>query len=341
MNKILITGGAGYIGSHTAAYLLERDYSIIILDNFSNSEPEVIDRLRQISGKQVTCVTIDLRDKNALLRFWEDNRDIDSVIHFAAYKAVGESVEKPLIYYENNIVGLINLLEIGLNFGLKNFVFSSSCTVYGQPEKLPVTEETAVVKAQSPYGNTKRINEEILQDVVNSGAALRVIALRYFNPIGAHLSGLIGELPRGVPNNLVPFITQTAAGVRKELKIFGKDYPTPDGTCIRDFIDVNDLAEAHLAALRYLSLKNEDRCFEAFNIGTGQGISVQQLVDTFIEATGVSIPYSYAPRRPGDVVKIWAETSLAEKILGWKAKTPLRTTLQNAWRWEKNYRKLL
>ncbi len=340
MKKILVTGGTGYIGSHTAARLLEKELQIIIIDNFSNSEAEVLTRLEQITGKKIPFSQVDLRDKTRLQQFWEENRDIDSVIHFAAFKGVGESVQKPLMYYENNILSLVNLLEIGLANGVKNFVFSSSCTVYGQPEVLPVTEQTPIIKPESPYGNTKKISEEILQDLIRSGAELKIIALRYFNPIGAHPSGIIGELPRGVPNNLVPYITQTAAGIRPELKIFGNDYPTPDGTCIRDFIDVNDLAEAHWAALNYLSQKNIASCFEAYNIGTGRGVSVQQLVDTFIKSTGVKIPYNYAPRRPGDITQIWADTSLAEKTLQWKASTPLEITLKNAWSWEKKYRHL-
>jgi UDP-glucose 4-epimerase len=338
MKKILITGGAGYIGSHTSALMLDKNLDIIIIDNFSNSEKDVFDRLKVITGKMPKHIELDMADAQAVHSFWSKNRDIDSVIHFAAYKAVGESVAEPLKYYHNNIVGLLNLLQTGLQFGLKNMVFSSSCTVYGQPETLPVTEASPLVKAESPYGNTKKISEDILLDVVKSNAPLRVIALRYFNPIGAHPSGLIGELPLGIPNNLVPYLTQTAAGIRKQLSVFGNDYNTPDGTCIRDFIDVNDLAEAHLAALNYLKTKPDEPIFEAYNIGTGRGVSVQELIDTFQEATGIKIPYIYAPRRPGDIVKIWADTSLANKTLNWQAQTPLHQTLLNTWKWEQHFR---
>jgi UDP-glucose 4-epimerase len=338
MKKILITGGAGYIGSHTSALMLEKNIEIIIIDNFSNSERDVYDRLKEITGKMPQSAELDITDHDALHEFWSHNPDIESVIHFAAYKAVGESVVEPLKYYHNNILGLINLLQVGQKFGLKNVVFSSSCTVYGQPENLPVTEQSPLVKAESPYGNTKKICEDILCDLIKSQAPLRVISLRYFNPIGAHPSGLLGELPRGVPNNLVPYITQTAAGVRKQLSVFGRDYNTPDGTCIRDFIDVNDLAGAHLAALRYLETLPDKPVFEAYNIGTGHGASVQQLIVTFQEATGVAIPYVYAERRPGDIEKIWADTSLANKTLNWEAKTPLSVTLRNAWKWEKHIR---
>ncbi|MDD2564105.1 MAG: UDP-glucose 4-epimerase GalE [Salinivirgaceae bacterium] len=341
MEKILITGGAGFIGSHTAALMISQGYEIIIVDNYSNSNKNVLTQLKKITGKTPQAVELDITDYNALQLFWEKNSDIDSVIHFAAHKAVGESVEQPIKYYQNNLKGLLNILEIGLKYNLKNFVFSSSCTVYGQPETLPVTEESPYAKAESPYGNTKKICEDILHDLNRSNAPIRIVALRYFNPIGAHPTGLIGELPIGVPNNLIPFITQTAAGIRKQLSIFGNDYNTPDGTCIRDYIDVNDLGEAHLAALKYLQKCNGDSHMAIFNIGTGKGLSVKELVDAFEESTGVNVPYKYADRRPGDIEQIWAETSLANKTLHWKAKTPIKETLLNAWKWEKYYREVI
>lgn len=340
MRKILITGAAGYIGSHTLVLMLEQGYDIIVLDNFSNSSPDVYDRVAAITGKVPKWIDIDLCNRDVLDNFWSQNSDIDSVIHFAAHKAVGESVTNPLKYYSNNVGGVVSLIEIGLKYGLTNVVFSSSCTVYGQPDNLPVTEQTPRAEAESPYGNTKKICEDILCDVVNSSARLKVISLRYFNPIGAHPSCILGELPRGVPNNLVPYITQTAAGIRNELKIFGNDYNTPDGTCIRDFIDINDLARAHIVALEYLDNKPECAVYEVFNIGTGHGVSVKKLIDTFIDTTGVVIPYSYAERRLGDIEKIWADTALANKVLGWRADTPLEQTLLNAWKWEKYIRGL-
>ncbi len=336
MQKILITGGAGFIGSHTSVLMIDKGYDIVILDNFSNSDAKVYDRIKAITGKMPQNAEIDICNKEQLDQFWSKNRDIDSVIHFAASKAVGESVKQPLKYYANNIGGILNVLEIGLKYGLKNFVFSSSATVYGQPEVLPVTEQSPLIKAESPYGNTKQICEDILNDVVKSNVKLRVMSLRYFNPIGAHPSGLLGELPLGVPNNLVPYITQTAAGIRKELRIFGNDYNTPDGTCIRDFIDINDLADAHLCALKYLDSKPDKPVYEALNIGTGRGTTVLELVETFVNATGVNLNYSFAKRRAGDIEKIWADSTLANKTLGWKANTPLAETLRNAWKWEKN-----
>jgi len=337
MGKVLVTGGAGYIGSHTAVELIDKGYEIVIVDNLSNSEESVFNRIKKITGQLPQYGIFDITDKQILSQFFK-NYSIDSIIHFAAYKAVGESVEQPLKYYENNLVGLINLLNCCVEFGVKNFVFSSSCTVYGQPDILPVTEQTPTGKVESPYGNTKLVSEQIISDFIKSGKNLKTVLLRYFNPIGAHPSGLIGELPIGVPNNLVPYITQTAAQIRDELKIFGNDYDTPDGTCIRDFIDVNDLASAHLAALEYLTKINNSTHYEAFNIGTGNGVSVKQLVDTFIQSTGVNLKYRYTDRRAGDVVKIWADTALANTRLGWKAKTPLSETLKNAWRWEREIR---
>lgn len=338
MGKILISGGAGYIGTHTAIALLENNCDIVIVDNLSNSDIDVFTRIEQITGEKVQYEILDIADKKELSSFFDKNR-IDSVIHFAAFKAVGESVEQPLKYYHNNLFGIINMLECCVEYGVRNFVFSSSATVYGQPDILPITEQCPVGKIESPYGQTKAMSEQIIADIVAAQKGLNAISLRYFNPIGAHPSGITGELPGGIPNNLVPFITQTAAGIREELKIFGNDYDTPDGTCIRDFIDINDLASAHLAALQYLQKQNRNNCYHVFNIGTGTGISVKQLVETFIEITGVPLKYSYTDRRAGDVVKIWADTSLANKELQWNAKIPLQETLKNAWKWEQYYRK--
>jgi len=339
MNKILITGGAGYIGSHTAIILIEQGYEIVIVDNLSNSKISVFERIKKITGIMPKYKIFDITDKQKLLDFFNTNA-INSIIHFAAYKAVGESVEQPLKYYKNNLLGLINLLECCVEYNVENFVFSSSCTVYGQPDILPVTEKTTVGKMESPYGNTKLISEQILKDFINSGKTLKITALRYFNPIGAHPTGIIGELPTGIPNNLVPYITQTAIGIREELKIFGNDYDTPDGTCIRDFIDVNDLALAHLDAIKYLQKIETDSHYDFFNVGTGNGVSVKQLVDLFINSTGINLKHKYTDRRAGDVAKIWADTTLANIKLGWKAQTPLNETLMNAWKWEKYLRDL-
>ena len=339
MSKVLITGGAGYIGSHTAVALIEHGYDIVIADNLSNSDMAVFNRIKLITGNTPKYEILDITNKQKLSQFFNKN-SIKSIIHFAAYKAVGESVDHPLKYYRNNLVGLINVLECCFDYQVKDFVFSSSCTVYGQPVTLPVTEKSPTGKVESPYGNTKLISEQIISDFIKSGKHLKVTSLRYFNPIGAHPSGIIGELPIGEPNNLVPYITQTAAGIRKELKIFGSDYDTPDGTCIRDFIDVNDLALAHLSALEYLTKINCNAHYEIFNIGTGNGTSVKQLVDTFIRSTKVDLKFSYADRRMGDIVKIWADTTLANTKLNWTAKISLSETLLNAWKWERHYRGL-
>ena len=335
---ILITGGTGYIGSHTVVELINAGFEVVIVDNFSNSEKVVLERLEKITGKKVSFEEIDLKDKVKTFGIFEKYPKINAIIHFAASKAVGESVEKPLMYYENNIGSLINLLQACEKFQVKNLVFSSSCTVYGQPDILPVTESTPRRDAESPYGNTKKIAEDILRDNSNADKTFKSIALRYFNPIGAHATGLIGELPRGVPNNLIPFVTQTAYGIRKELSIFGDTYNTPDGTCIRDYINVVDLAKAHVIAIKRL-LENKNKSnYEFFNLGTGNGTSVLEVVKSFEKATGVKVNYKIVDKRPGDIEKIWAETTYANKELGWKAEVGLEETLASAWKWEKNYR---
>lgn len=338
---ILVTGGTGYIGSHTVVELMESGFDVIIIDNLSNSSIEVLDRIEKITGKRPLFEKLDLCDKISLDQFFARYTSIEAVIHFAASKAVGESVEKPLLYYRNNLLSLINLLEGMIASGIRHLVFSSSCTVYGQPDQLPVTENSPVKPALSPYGNTKQISEEIIRDTISSNAPLRAISLRYFNPIGAHPSGLIGELPLGVPNNLVPFITQTAAGIRKELLVFGNDYSTPDGTAIRDYINVVDLSKAHVVAIQRLLNLRQKAPYEVFNLGTGRGYSVLEIIKTFEKVTGVKINYRITGRRPGDIEKVWADTSLANHELGWKAEKTLEETLASAWKWEQYYRKNL
>lgn len=332
---VLVTGGTGFIGSHTTVELQQAGYDVVIVDNLSNSNAEVVDGIEQITGIKPAFEKVDCCDKQALEAVFAKYKDIKGIIHFAASKAVGESVEKPLLYYRNNIVSLLNLLELMPVYGVKGFIFSSSCTVYGQPTKehLPVTEDAPIQEACSPYGNTKQINEEIIRDYIHSGAPIKSVILRYFNPIGAHPSALIGELPNGVPNNLIPFVTQTAMGIRKELKIFGNDYDTPDGTCIRDYIYVVDLAKAHVKAMqRVLDMDTEP--IEYFNVGTGRGVSTYEVVDKFEKATGVKVNWSYAPRREGDIEKVWANPDKANNVLGWKAEANLEDTLRSAWNWQ-------
>lgn len=332
---ILVTGGTGFIGSHTTVELIEAGYEVVIVDNLSNSKIDVLDGIEKITGVRPAFEQVDLRDFDATEAVFKKYPAIEGIIHFAASKAVGESVEKPLLYYRNNIVSLVNLLELMPKYDVKGIIFSSSCTVYGQPSKenLPVTEAAPIQKALSPYGNTKQINEEIIYDYVHSGAKIKSIILRYFNPIGAHPSALIGELPNGVPMNLIPFVTQTAIGVRKQLKIFGNDYNTPDGTCIRDYIYVVDLAKAHVKAMqRVLDLETEP--VEIFNIGTGKGVSTLEVVEGFEKATGVKVNWEYAPRREGDIEKVWGNVDKANKVLGWKADTPLEDVLLSAWKWQ-------
>ncbi len=336
---ILVTGGTGFIGSHTTVELQQAGYNVVIVDNLSNSKIEVLDGIEKITGVRPAFEQVDLREKDAVEAVFAKYPEIEGVIHFAASKAVGESVEKPLLYYRNNIVSLINILELMPKYNVKGIIFSSSCTVYGQPseENLPVTEEAPIQKALSPYGNTKQINEEVINDYIHSGAPIKSIILRYFNPIGAHPSAYIGELPNGVPMNLIPFVTQTAIGIRKELKIFGNDYNTPDGTCIRDYIYVVDLAKAHVAAMARVLDKETDPV-EVFNIGTGKGVSTLEVVEGFEKATGVKLNWSFAPRREGDIEKVWGNVDKANNVLGWKAETPLEDVLASAWKWQKKLR---
>ena len=334
---VLVSGGAGYIGSHTAVELINAGYDVVVADNLSNSDMSGVEGVRAITGVDVPFVNVDCCDKAAFAKLFEQY-DFDSVIHFAAFKAVGESVADPMKYYRNNLVSFMNVLDLMREFGRPNIVFSSSATVYGEADQLPVTELTPRKPATSAYGNTKQMCEDILRDTVNAYDGLKGISLRYFNPIGAHPSALIGELPRGVPQNLVPFITQTAAGIRECLSVFGDDYDTPDGSCLRDYIDVVDLAKAHVVAItRMIEDKNKTK-YEIFNVGTGNGVSVLELVNSFERVNELKLNYKIAPRRPGDVVAIWADTSLANEELGWKAERSLDDTLRSAWAWEKNVR---
>jgi len=337
--KILVTGGTGYIGSHTTVELINKGYEVVIIDNLSNSQATVIDRIEQITGVRPNFYEIDILDQLALNDVLRENADIQGIIHFAAAKAVGESVKIPLHYYRNNLVTMLNILEGMGKYGIQNFVFSSSCTVYGQPDELPVTENAPVKPAESPYGYTKQVNEAILRDTIASGAKIKGIALRYFNPIGAHHSGLIGELPIGVPANLMPFITQTAYGLREQLSVFGADYNTPDGSCIRDYIHVVDLAKAHIVAIERLMNRKNLTNYEMFNIGTGKGFSVFEVIKSFEKTTGKKLNYKVVGRRPGDIVQIWADTTIGNNILGWKAEKTLDEMTLSAWEWENNYRK--
>lgn len=342
MSRILVTGGTGYIGSHTVVELMQQGYDVTIVDNLSNSSIDVLDGIAEIVGRKPKFANVDCGNFMDLDQVFKQYSDIEGVIHFAASKAVGESVEKPLLYYRNNLGSLVTLLEVMRMHGVKNLVFSSSCTVYGQPDAqhLPVDETAPIQKALSPYGNTKQINEEIICDEAHADKSLNATILRYFNPIGAHPSALIGELPNGVPQNLLPFITQTAAGLRPELKVFGNDYNTPDGSCIRDYIYVVDLAKAHVKAIdRMLNAKDRQQV-EVFNLGTGTGLSVLTLIKEFEAATGVKIPYTIVGRREGDIEQVWAAPEKANKILGWKADTPIRDVLASAWKWEKHIRNI-
>jgi UDP-glucose 4-epimerase len=335
---ILVTGGTGYIGSHTAVELINEGFDTVIIDDLSNSNAEVLDGIEKITGVRPFFEEFDLKDQKELNSFFKKYPRIIAIIHFAASKAVGESVEKPLLYYRNNLIPVMNILEGMKKHNIKNLVFSSSCTVYGQPDILPVTESSPVQQATSPYGNTKQICEEIIRDTLIADQEFKAISLRYFNPIGAHESALIGELPLGVPANLVPYITQTAAGVREKLSIFGDDYDTPDGTCIRDYIHVVDLAKAHVHAIkRMIESKNKSN-YEIFNIGTGNGLSVMELVNAFQEVNKIKVNYQIVGRRPGDITSVYADTSLANTELGWKAESSLEETLKSAWEWEKNLR---
>ena len=335
--KILVTGGLGFIGSHTVVELQNEGFEVVAIDNLSNSSIEVLDGIEKIAGKKPIFENIDLREKSAVQNFFKKHQDIIGVIHFAASKAVGESVENPLLYYENNINSLVYLLQELANLPQANFIFSSSCTVYGQAEKMPITENASVQPANSPYGNTKQIGEEIINDVAKV-TNINAVLLRYFNPIGSHSSAEIGELPIGTPQNLVPFITQTAAGLRKELSVYGNDYPTPDGTCIRDYIHVVDLAKAHVVALQRLLNKQNLEKVETFNLGTGKGSSVLEVITAFEKVSGQKLPYKIVGRRQGDVISAYANTDKANKVLGWKALSNLEDALFAAWQWEKKLR---
>jgi UDP-glucose 4-epimerase len=337
-NTILVTGGIGYIGSHTVVALLQQGFDVVIVDNLCNSSLFILDRIKKISGILPRFYQVDCCDKIELEKVFEAEKSISASIHFAALKAVGESVNKPLLYYKNNLISLMNLVELQLKYEVSRIVFSSSCTVYGEPDALPVTELSPVKIAASPYGNTKQIGEEILFDTTKV-SNLKAIALRYFNPVGAHESALIGELPNGTPNNLVPYITQTAIGKQPFLKVFGNDYNTPDGTCIRDYIHVDDVAAAHVSALNRLLKVNESANFELFNIGTGTGNTVLEVIHAFEEATGVSLPYQIYPRRGGDIEKVYANTDLSNKTLNWTSKFNLKQMMASSWEWEKQLAK--
>lgn len=333
--KVLVTGGTGYIGSHTVVALIEAGYEVYVVDNLSNSNIEVLNGIEQITGKRPIFENIDCTDYVAMDKFFTKHEGIKSVIHFAANKAVGESVEMPLKYYRNNVVSLVNLLELMPIHKVEGLVFSSSCTVYGQPDLLPVDEQAPIKKALSPYGNTKQICEDIIVDTVHANPSIKSILLRYFNPIGAHPSAAIGELPNGIPTNLVPFVTQTAAGIRKKIKVFGNDYNTPDGTCIRDYINVMDLAYAHVTAVDRLINKDLQKP-EVFNLGTGKGLSVMELIKKFEAVNGVKVPYEIVGRREGDIEQVWANPLLAQKVLKWKAKATVEETLVSAWKWQQH-----
>ncbi|MFI3298033.1 MAG: UDP-glucose 4-epimerase GalE [bacterium] len=331
--KVLVTGGMGYIGSHTVVELIEAGYEVFIVDNLCNSNLDVLNGIETITGVRPIFENIDCTDYVMLDKFFRKYDDIKTVIHFAALKAVGESTQKPLPYYRNNLMSLVNLLELMAVYNVKNLVFSSSCTVYGQPEILPVTEDAPRQKALSPYGNTKQICEDVIVDTVHANKDIKSIMLRYFNPIGAHPSALIGELPNGVPNNLLPYVAQTAAGIRKKLQVFGDDYNTPDGSCIRDYINVVDLAKAHVSALKRLG-ENKVESIETFNIGTGKGLSVLELIDTFESCNEVKVPHEIVGRREGDIEQVWADPKLANDVLKWKAKSTIEETVKSIWKWQ-------
>jgi len=337
MKKILVTGGTGYIGSHTTVELQNAGFEVVIVDNLSNSNSGIIDKIEKITGIRPAFEEGDCKNVTEMKKVFAAHPGIKGIIHFAASKAVGESVEKPLIYYRNNIDSLLTLLELMPENGVEGIVFSSSCTIYGQPDPkyLPVSEQTPIQPATSPYGNTKQINEEIIRDAIHSGAPYKSIILRYFNPIGAHPSAEIGELPNGIPQNLIPFLTQAAAGIRKELSVYGNDYNTPDGSCIRDYINIVDLAKAHVTAINRLLENRSGAPVEYFNLGTGKGLSVLELIHAFEKATGVKVPYKIVGRREGDIEQIWADPRYANEVLGWKAVESIEDTLRSAWNWQK------
>ncbi len=332
--KILVTGGLGFIGSHTVVELHKAGYDVVIVDNLDNSRPQVAEAIHLTSGQRAAFYPCDIRDRAAFSNVLAEHPDIKGIIHFAAYKAVGESVDKPLKYYDNNINGLVELLKQMNEHGIRNMLFSSSCTVYGQPEKLPISENTPLQPAESPYGNTKKIGEDILRDATFTGS-IRGVALRYFNPVGAHEKGLIGELPIGVPQNLVPFVTQTAAGLRDQLRVFGNDYPTEDGTAIRDYIHVVDLAKVHVKAMERM-LDGEGPSYDIFNVGTGRGHSVLEVIQAFERVSGKSLPYAFADRRSGDVVEVYADATKAERELQWKAEKTIDDMMRDAWTFQQH-----
>ena len=337
MSKILVTGGLGYIGSHTVVALQNAGYEVVIIDDLSNTEINVLDKITSITGTKPSYFEIDLKNQDKVNEFFKTNK-IDGIINFAAHKAVGESVEKPLMYYRNNLLGLINLLDAMKDFDADNIICSSSCTVYGQADKMPIDEQTPLKKPESPYGKTKQMGEEILEDF-STAFDKNVICLRYFNPVGAHPTAKIGELPKGIPNNLIPYVTQTAAGIREALSVWGDDYPTRDGTAIRDYIDVNDLADAHVKAVTRLIENKNNSKLEFFNLGTGTGSTVLEVVHAFEEANDVKLKYEIKERRAGDIIEAYANNSLAEKELGWKPETKLSESMRTAWEWQKSLEK--
>ncbi|WP_299255688.1 UDP-glucose 4-epimerase GalE [uncultured Aquimarina sp.] len=337
--KIIVTGGCGYIGSHTVIALIQNNFEVIILDDLSNSSKETIERIYKITDVKPKLLIIDLKNDSETKSIFEIHKDAIGVIHFAAHKAVGESIEKPLLYYKNNLCSLLNVLEAQNQFGIKSFIFSSSATVYGLPKKLPITEENETQRPFSSYGNTKKIAEEILDDFTKSKSDFSAISLRYFNPIGAHESGLIGELPNGIPNNLMPYITQTAIGIREKLMVYGNDYPTRDGTAIRDYIHVEDLAQAHVIAMQRLINNENKTVLEFFNLGTGNGYSVLDVINSFEKISETKLNYEITDRREGDVPELYAEVKLANKTLGWSAKKELDEMISSSWKWEQNFRK--
>ena len=336
--KIIVTGGCGYIGSHTAIELIENDFEVIIFDDLSNSSEDTLKRIKAITGVLPQFLNVDLKDEAATFNAFELHKDAIAVIHFAAHKAVGESVQKPLMYYKNNLFGLLHTIEAQSKYGINNFIFSSSATVYGEPKTLPITEQNETQRPFSPYGNTKKIAEEILDDFTKSNTDFKAISLRYFNPIGAHESGLIGELPNGIPNNLMPYITQTAIGIREKLMVFGDDYPTKDGTPIRDYIHVVDLAKAHVAAVKRLVSNTQKVPVEYFNLGTGDGYSVLEVINTFERVTKTKLKYEITDRRDGDVPVLYAATRLANEVLGCKATKNLEDMIASSWKWEQHYK---
>jgi UDP-glucose 4-epimerase len=338
MDKVLVTGGAGYIAAHTVVELIKAGHEVVIVDNFSKSDDTLLNGIERITGKKIPFWQGDCCDREFMMKVFRSGGPISSVLHFAAFKSVGESEENPLLYYQNNLNSLTNVIGTMLENNVRDLIFSSSCTIYGQPDQIPVNESAPFKRAESAYGATKQMSERILEDVARQG--LRVISLRYFNPIGAHPSALIGELPIGTPSNLVPYITQTASGMRERLTVFGNDYDTVDGSCIRDFIHVVDLAVAHVNAMTFLAGKSEKRLYEAFNLGTGHGISVLQLIEKFKAVTSINVPFIIGPRRPGDIEKVFADPTKVNRLLGWKTKYSIEDCLLHAWQWEKKIRGL-